>query len=150
VPQSSGSAWSTSLTLDTDATFAANSDIRIPSQKSVKTKFDGLSVFYGAGTYATMTASTAATTNAIWMMTDATTSGLCATGGGGAKAICVKNALGTWDSIVASGGSGGGGSGGGTTTTFYGGFTGGGTTVNVTDSDCAAGDDTVAVQAKLN
>jgi hypothetical protein len=149
IPQSSGSAWSTSLTLDTDATFAANSDTRVPSQKSVKTKVDSLSVFYGAGTYATMTGSTAATTNAIWMMTDATTSGLCATGGGSAKAICVKNALGTWDSIVASGGTGGG-SGGGTTTTFYGGFTGGGTTVNVTDADCNQADDTSAVQARLS
>lgn len=37
VPQSTGSAWGSSLTLDTDSTMAANSDTRIATQKAVKT-----------------------------------------------------------------------------------------------------------------
>jgi len=36
IPNSIGSAWGTSYTLDTDSTMAANSDTRIPSQKAVK------------------------------------------------------------------------------------------------------------------
>lgn len=148
ITQSTGSAWGTPLTLDTDGTLAANSDTKVPSQKAVKTKIDALNVFYGLGTYSNMTAAAAAApTNAMWMMTDATSTGLCGSGGGLAKAVCVKNNVGTWDSIVASGG---GGTTPGPTTTVYGGWTGGGATVTVTDSDCATGDDTAAVQAKLN
>ncbi len=40
IPQSTGSAWGTSLTFSTDGTFADNSDANIPSQKAVKTYTD--------------------------------------------------------------------------------------------------------------
>jgi len=40
IPQSTGSAWGTSLTFSTDGTFADNSDTKIPSQKAVKTYAD--------------------------------------------------------------------------------------------------------------
>jgi len=40
IPQSTGSAWGTSLTFSTDGTLADNSDTKIPSQKAVKTYSD--------------------------------------------------------------------------------------------------------------
>lgn len=149
---STGTAWTSSLTLDTDSTLAANSDTRVPSQKALKTKFNSLKTLAGIGDYNTMTACSAATcgTNAIWLLTNAVTSGLCTSGATATTAysFCVKDGNGVWQPVLAatSGTSGGGTTG---TTVIYGGFTGGGATVTVSDADCAAGDDTSTVQNKL-
>jgi hypothetical protein len=40
VPQSTGSAWGSSLALDTDGTLAANSDTKLATQKATKTYMD--------------------------------------------------------------------------------------------------------------
>ena len=44
VPQSTGTAWSTSLTLDTDGTLAGNSDTHLATQKAAKTYIDAHSI----------------------------------------------------------------------------------------------------------
>jgi hypothetical protein len=101
-----------------------------------------------SGTYNQMVASTNTRENAIWMLVDANTSSVCTQGGGSAKAVCIKNAAGVWESITAGGGAAPPAPGG--DTTIYGGFTGGGSTVVVSDDDCDhASDDTSAVATKL-
>jgi hypothetical protein len=98
------------------------------------------------GTYTQMVASTNTTENDIWMLVDAQITSVCTQGGGSAKAVCIKNAVGIWESITASGGAAPPLP--GTDTTIRGGFTGGGTTVTL--NTCGGTDDTTLSQTALS
>lgn len=144
-----GLALSTNITLAKGDVGLGNvdntTDLNKPISTATQNAINALSVFKGKGTYATMTAA-ATTTNDIWLLTNAVSSGLCTSGGATntAFAICVKDPNGVWQPILAATGGGGGGG-----TTIYGGFTGGGTTRTITDTTCNGIDDTAAVSAVL-
>jgi hypothetical protein len=145
-----GQALSANVTITATTLGLGNvdntSDLNKPISTATQGAIDALNVFKGKGTYTAMLASSSVE-NDIWLLTDANTTGLCAGGGGSAKAICVRTAdPGIFVSIIAGTGS----APPGPITTIYGDWTGGGATIVISDGDCSAGDDTSTVQTRFN